>query len=254
MSILHRNRDVSADPAATASQQDPAGPPVMSPPRDGVSRTRTSTAWFGICTVAVALVVLIVFMLQNTGSVEVTFLWMHGSVSLALALLIAGVGAVRGRQGQGRDGGRHRRLARVRLTSRTRTRSRQRGTEDEVGNPAAAQGRLVAHPSLIRRFTDPDAEILSVASDDVLTVETPEWQSGGQPRAPSPRLGAQLSFVDIKRGRGVDDSSTGRPVRAGSPPGSADPPARTGQRCARRPADRRASNAAARSSPVGRSY
>jgi uncharacterized integral membrane protein len=31
-------------------------------------------------------------MLQNTGSVEVTFLWMHGSLPLALALLIAGVG------------------------------------------------------------------------------------------------------------------------------------------------------------------
>jgi len=31
-------------------------------------------------------------MLQNTRSVEVTFLWMHGSVPLALALLVAGVG------------------------------------------------------------------------------------------------------------------------------------------------------------------
>jgi uncharacterized integral membrane protein len=57
-----------------------------------VPRTRTSAAWFGICTAAVTLVVLIVFMLQNTRGVEVTFLWMHGSVPLALALLIAGVG------------------------------------------------------------------------------------------------------------------------------------------------------------------
>lgn len=93
MSVLHRNRAVSADPAAAEPQQDPTGPSVMSPPRDGVSRTRTSAVWFGICTVAVASVVLIVFMLQNTGSVKVTFLWMHGSVSLALALLIAGVSA-----------------------------------------------------------------------------------------------------------------------------------------------------------------
>jgi uncharacterized integral membrane protein len=37
-------------------------------------------------------VVLIVFMLQNTGSVEVRFLWMSGSLPLALALLVAGVG------------------------------------------------------------------------------------------------------------------------------------------------------------------
>jgi uncharacterized integral membrane protein len=57
-----------------------------------VPRTRTGAAWLGICAAAVALVVLIVFMLQNTGSVEVTFLWMHGRVPLALALLTAGVG------------------------------------------------------------------------------------------------------------------------------------------------------------------
>ncbi|MGH3678959.1 MAG: LapA family protein [Natronosporangium sp.] len=37
--------------------------------------------------------VLIVFLLQNTGSVEVTFLWLHGSLPLAIALLIAAVGA-----------------------------------------------------------------------------------------------------------------------------------------------------------------
>ncbi|MEV6635095.1 lipopolysaccharide assembly protein LapA domain-containing protein [Actinoplanes sp. NPDC051470] len=54
--------------------------------------TRTGAAWFGICLAAVVLVVLIVFMLQNTGTVEVTFLWMHGSLPLALALLVASVG------------------------------------------------------------------------------------------------------------------------------------------------------------------
>jgi uncharacterized integral membrane protein len=92
MSVPHRNRDVPADSAATAPQQDLAGPPVMVPPRRGVPRTRTGTAWFGICTATVALVVLIVFMLQNTSSVQVTFLWMQGSVPLAVALLTAGVG------------------------------------------------------------------------------------------------------------------------------------------------------------------
>jgi uncharacterized integral membrane protein len=52
-----------------------------------------SAAWIGVCAAALLFVVLIVFMLQNTGSVQVTFLWMHGSLPLALALLIAGVGA-----------------------------------------------------------------------------------------------------------------------------------------------------------------
>jgi uncharacterized integral membrane protein len=91
MSVLHRNRTAPADPAATAPQQDVAGPAPA--PAGRVPRTRTGTAWLGICSAAVALVVLIVFMLQNTRPVEVTFLWMHGSVPLALALLIAAVGA-----------------------------------------------------------------------------------------------------------------------------------------------------------------
>ncbi|HZM82178.1 MAG TPA: lipopolysaccharide assembly protein LapA domain-containing protein [Candidatus Limnocylindrales bacterium] len=38
-------------------------------------------------------VVLIVFMLQNAGNVQITFLWMSGSLPLALALLTAAIGA-----------------------------------------------------------------------------------------------------------------------------------------------------------------
>ena len=87
----HRNRNAPTDPAATTPQQDLVGPPA--PSSSGrVPRTRTGAAWIGICAAALVLVVLIVFMLQNTRSVEVTFLWMHGDVPLALALLIAGVG------------------------------------------------------------------------------------------------------------------------------------------------------------------
>jgi uncharacterized integral membrane protein len=37
----------------------------------------------GICAAALALVLLIVFMLQNTRAVEVTFHWMHGALPLA---------------------------------------------------------------------------------------------------------------------------------------------------------------------------
>jgi len=55
--------------------------------------TRISATWFAVCAAAFTLVVLIVFMLQNTRSVEVSFLWLHGNVPLALALLIASVGA-----------------------------------------------------------------------------------------------------------------------------------------------------------------
>ncbi|HEX2773581.1 MAG TPA: hypothetical protein VHN18_14290, partial [Micromonosporaceae bacterium] len=64
----------------------------VSSPAVRMPRTRTGAAWLGICAGAVVFAVLIVFMLQNTRSVGVTFLWMHGSVPLALALLMAGVG------------------------------------------------------------------------------------------------------------------------------------------------------------------
>jgi len=48
--------------------------------------------WVGLCVAAVVLVALIVFMLQNTQLVLVSFLGWQGSVPLALALLIAGIG------------------------------------------------------------------------------------------------------------------------------------------------------------------
>jgi uncharacterized integral membrane protein len=102
MSILSRKRkveaEVEADPAATVTPQATPEPSVTTPagpaaPERPVAGTRTSAAWLGICLAAVILVVLIVFLLQNTNSVEVTFLWLHGRLPLAIALLIAGVGS-----------------------------------------------------------------------------------------------------------------------------------------------------------------
>ena len=89
MSVLHGERNPSADQAA-APPSAPAGRSLTS--SSGVRRTRISAAWVGLCAAAAVLVVLIVFMLQNTRSVEITFLAMHGTLPLALALLIAGVG------------------------------------------------------------------------------------------------------------------------------------------------------------------
>lgn len=94
MSDLQRNRKAPESPVTETSQQATSAPPAESSAR-GPSRTstRTSAAWLGVCIAAVTLVVLVIFMLQNTGSVEVTFLWMHGTLPLAMALLIAAVGA-----------------------------------------------------------------------------------------------------------------------------------------------------------------
>lgn len=90
MSVDHNS---TTPEAAELSPSERAAVPPGAGDRQEVSRTRTSAAWLGICTAAVLLVVLIVFMLQNTGSVEVSFLWMQGSLPLATALLIAAVGA-----------------------------------------------------------------------------------------------------------------------------------------------------------------
>ncbi|GIE84413.1 lipopolysaccharide assembly protein LapA domain-containing protein [Actinoplanes regularis] len=80
-------------PVATAAPPQVAPIAPAAPMTDRVPRTRTGSVWFGLCTSALLAVVLIIFMLQNTGSVQVAFLGMSGSLPLALALLIAAVGA-----------------------------------------------------------------------------------------------------------------------------------------------------------------
>jgi len=99
MSVLHPTR---SDPTeqnaaqAPADRADPAaqhGAPAPVEKRPG-SRTRLSTAWVSIWTATVVFIALIVFMMQNTHSVEVSFLGLHGTLPLALALLITAAGAV----------------------------------------------------------------------------------------------------------------------------------------------------------------
>lgn len=96
MSVPHRTR---SDPAGQDTAQAPAAPaaqngaPAPAATRPG-SRTRLSTAWVSIWTATVVFIALIVFMLQNTRSVEVSFLGLHGTLPLALALLITAAGAV----------------------------------------------------------------------------------------------------------------------------------------------------------------
>jgi uncharacterized integral membrane protein len=53
--------------------------------------TRTSAAWLGIWAGVAALILLIIFVAQNTANVQINFLWMSGHFSLAVALLVAGV-------------------------------------------------------------------------------------------------------------------------------------------------------------------
>jgi putative membrane protein len=94
----------SVPPPTSATNGTPTGPVIGTGGAPRVTRTSTGTharraprsragaLWVGICVAAFVLVALIVFILQNTEPVLVSFLGMEGSVPLAVALLIAGVG------------------------------------------------------------------------------------------------------------------------------------------------------------------
>jgi uncharacterized integral membrane protein len=65
------------------------GPLEDGEPLPGERQTRLSGAWTAIVIGLVALVVILVFILQNQQSVEVTFLFFKGRLPLAVALLFA---------------------------------------------------------------------------------------------------------------------------------------------------------------------
>jgi uncharacterized integral membrane protein len=57
--------------------------------KDPLRRSRTSGAWSAVVGLAVLLLLLIVFILQNTQDVEVSFLGWEGRAPLAVSLLVA---------------------------------------------------------------------------------------------------------------------------------------------------------------------
>ena len=79
MAIAETPRDDSA-PEPDKTTRDPL---------PGERRTRLSGAWTAIVIGLLALVVILVFILQNQQSVEVTFLMFSGHLPLAVALLFA---------------------------------------------------------------------------------------------------------------------------------------------------------------------
>jgi uncharacterized integral membrane protein len=100
MSLLHPNpppapEQVPVDAAPAPSSEASAGQANPAPPSpQPVRGTRTGRVWVGVCVAALITVALIIFMIQNTHTVQVTFLGMTGSTSLALMLLIAAVGGI----------------------------------------------------------------------------------------------------------------------------------------------------------------
>lgn len=63
--------------------------PELAGPLPGERQTRLSGAWTALAIGVMALAVILVFILQNLQSVEVHFVFFHGSLPLAVALLFA---------------------------------------------------------------------------------------------------------------------------------------------------------------------
>ena len=81
-------------PAPAEHVTQPAQPaPTPSVPAQRVPRTRTGSAWAALIAAALITILLIIFLVQNTRSTEISFLWMT-TTPLAVALLIAAVGSV----------------------------------------------------------------------------------------------------------------------------------------------------------------
>lgn len=79
-------------PTEQLTPPQPAQPAAVPPGR--VPRTRIGTAWAALIAAALLAVLLIVFLVQNTHSTQLSFLWMTTTTPLAVALLIAAVGSV----------------------------------------------------------------------------------------------------------------------------------------------------------------
>lgn len=56
-----------------------------------VPSTRTSSAWTLLAVGTLVVLLMLVFILQNTQHARVNFLWLHGSIPLGAALLLSAV-------------------------------------------------------------------------------------------------------------------------------------------------------------------
>jgi lipopolysaccharide assembly protein A len=76
-------QELSSDSPPPTKEQPAPGP------YPGEERTRLSGAWTALVIGILALVLILIFILQNLQSVEISFLVFHGHLPLAVALLFA---------------------------------------------------------------------------------------------------------------------------------------------------------------------
>jgi uncharacterized integral membrane protein len=82
--------------APPAEAPTPPAPPQQAPPRHAppqhrIKRTRISGLWVAIGFFAVVLLLLLIFILQNSQKVDISYMGAHGHLPLGVALLLAAV-------------------------------------------------------------------------------------------------------------------------------------------------------------------
>ena len=92
MSEHHADRPTTPTGSPAGEPTGPEGGPVDRPQAtspDPLRGSRTSGAWATLVALGIVLVLLVIFIAQNTQSVRVRFLGWDGTTPLAVALLIA---------------------------------------------------------------------------------------------------------------------------------------------------------------------
>jgi uncharacterized integral membrane protein len=84
----------AGSPVRPASAESAPSPPASESPQVQAKppRTRTSTAFSGFVAGAIVLILLLIFILENTQSVKISYFGASGHVALGVALLLAAVG------------------------------------------------------------------------------------------------------------------------------------------------------------------
>lgn len=92
-------REASVPPGETESKAELRLPATGEPERPrrrvvpgGPPRTRTSSAFVGVVAGVIVLVLLLIFIIENTSDVEISYFGANGHLPLGVALLLAAVG------------------------------------------------------------------------------------------------------------------------------------------------------------------
>jgi len=79
------------DPGQPALGTQPSAVPPEQLPHHQIKRTRISGLWVAVGFFAVVLLLLLIFILQNSAKVDVSYMGAHGHLPLGVAMLLAAV-------------------------------------------------------------------------------------------------------------------------------------------------------------------